>query len=384
MTIRRHFIVLDSWRGLCAVLVAVYHFFISTINAYHSSLIDSFFLFVDFFFVLSGFVIAINYRDSIDSFHDFKVFIVRRAGRVWPAHAVAMLGFAVLMLVLITAGQSSPFTIGASPTTYDIRKYPLVLAMTNSLGLYSGGWNLPSWSISAEFVSYLVFAIIFMMPWRLVGVICASLGGLGMVLFLSHDYINMTANFGVFRCIFGFGVGVITFYLYEAIEGWTWIVFMINKSVTEPIILVLTGIFLYGSTCNLSQASWVSMFAPFVFGVVIIVFSAEAGVVSKILLLTPFVRIGRMSYSIYINHWLILVSMASVCNLFVPSYAEVPLWGGVYLMWNLPDAAMFWVAFGVFLVVVFVISDFTFRWVEEPGRLASKKWSGRISRSSAR
>lgn len=55
-----HFIALDSWRGICALMLAVYHF---PINGWMDTngLISNSKMFVDFFFVLSGFVIAANY-----------------------------------------------------------------------------------------------------------------------------------------------------------------------------------------------------------------------------------------------------------------------------------------------------------------------------------
>ena len=55
------FQVLDSWRGICALLVALFHF--PTASAISQSrFIASSYLFVDFFFVLSGFVIAFSIR----------------------------------------------------------------------------------------------------------------------------------------------------------------------------------------------------------------------------------------------------------------------------------------------------------------------------------
>ena len=54
---RIRFVALDSWRDLSALLVAVH-------NAGYSS---SAFLFVDFFFVLSGFVITQAYMTKLET-----------------------------------------------------------------------------------------------------------------------------------------------------------------------------------------------------------------------------------------------------------------------------------------------------------------------------
>jgi peptidoglycan/LPS O-acetylase OafA/YrhL len=61
---------LDGWRGICACLVALYHFRAVlgvTVNSHLFSVatIQHAYLFVDFFFVLSGFVIASRYQERI-------------------------------------------------------------------------------------------------------------------------------------------------------------------------------------------------------------------------------------------------------------------------------------------------------------------------------
>lgn len=75
--------VLDSWRGVCATIVALMHF-----NGLHHlwdlPLLRNAYLFVDFFFVLSGFVISHAYAARIESSSEALRFMVRRFGRVWP------------------------------------------------------------------------------------------------------------------------------------------------------------------------------------------------------------------------------------------------------------------------------------------------------------
>ena len=77
------FEALDAWRGICAVIVVVFHFVAMVPSSLERSLfIRNGYLFVDFFFVLSGFVLCHSYRGQIASLGDIKRFAIRRFGRV--------------------------------------------------------------------------------------------------------------------------------------------------------------------------------------------------------------------------------------------------------------------------------------------------------------
>jgi len=87
------YVVLDSWRGICAILVALFHFPLLW-HFQSTSFVRGCWLFVDFFFVLSGFVIAHAYAGKLSTRKDLVAFVIRRFGRLWPLH------FALLMFVL--------------------------------------------------------------------------------------------------------------------------------------------------------------------------------------------------------------------------------------------------------------------------------------------
>jgi len=89
---RKHFRVLDSWRGIAALLVAIFHLNVYS-AIYPLDFIRNAYLFVDFFFVLSGFVITHSYAGRLGTLEDLGSFAVKRLGRLWPLHVVVLLAF---------------------------------------------------------------------------------------------------------------------------------------------------------------------------------------------------------------------------------------------------------------------------------------------------
>ncbi|TIU76049.1 MAG: acyltransferase, partial [Mesorhizobium sp.] len=79
------FLVLDSWRGICALLVALFHFPTTSMIS-QSAFVGGSYLFVDFFFVLSGFVIASAYGGRLNEPDDLARFALVRFGRIYPLH----------------------------------------------------------------------------------------------------------------------------------------------------------------------------------------------------------------------------------------------------------------------------------------------------------
>jgi len=151
-----HFEALDGWRGVCACFVVLFHFHgYSPLFAW--PLARHGFLFVDFFFVLSGFVIAWNYEKRLDSAPAVKRFLVLRLGRVYPLHAFMLLCFVAYELGWLLWGPAGTalFTGGSKPSAIASN-----LLLLQSLHVHDGlTWNGPSWSISAEFWTYVLFAL---------------------------------------------------------------------------------------------------------------------------------------------------------------------------------------------------------------------------------
>ena len=154
---------LEAFRGIAALSVAIYHWCEFTIW-HDNSVIDNFYLFVDFFFVLSGFIMAYVHRERIVDGMSTARFVVLRLARLYPVHIfmlAAFLGLEAFKLILDGFGalplRSPPF----SAERVSGESFAANLVLTQAFGQFEKlTWNETSWSISIEFYLYIVFALI--------------------------------------------------------------------------------------------------------------------------------------------------------------------------------------------------------------------------------
>lgn len=111
---------------------------------------------VNFFFVLSGFVIA--HRYSSLKRNDAPLYLVSRIARIYPVHLLSMLVYAA-------------FAVPAFPFQYDLPLYKMALVLLAELTLthayipmpeYYFSLNAVSWSLSCELFFYISAAFLFM------------------------------------------------------------------------------------------------------------------------------------------------------------------------------------------------------------------------------
>jgi peptidoglycan/LPS O-acetylase OafA/YrhL len=153
--LRKEFVLLDAFRFLAALCVLVFHYEIFALKnvANASRQFGGLDAAVDFFFILSGFVIAHSSSERVSRLSDYRQFLIRRIGRIYPLHLIT-LGLAVLMAL---AAAAAGFRLGEAQR-YDLAYLPANLAMTHAWGLHDRlTFNIVSWSISVEWFLYLTF-----------------------------------------------------------------------------------------------------------------------------------------------------------------------------------------------------------------------------------
>src|SRR3954471_3680449 len=91
---------LEGGRGIAAVIAALYHLHI---GAHGISAIRNGYLFVDLFFVLSGFVIFAAYGSRMRNAQDLRSFLIRRIGRLLPLLLFSALAFVLTVNAIALA-----------------------------------------------------------------------------------------------------------------------------------------------------------------------------------------------------------------------------------------------------------------------------------------
>jgi len=294
------FRALDGLRGLFAVAVAglhcsVYGYF------YDLPLLRSAYLAVDFFFVLSGFVIAHATTTRLDSARSLWSFVVRRFGRVWPLHVVVLACFVTLELLkwLAVARGAQAHSMPFGTPDEDPLAIPAHLLLVHALHLFSSNtWNIPSWSISTEFYTYLLFGLCALTLRRwLVAVSLVLIVLSAWVLFRQVATMDTTYDWALPRCVYGFFVGYLVYRVSRRLPAPH-----AAGSLFELVLLIATALFM-----THAARTQLSLLAPIVFAVPIWYFAFERGVVSRVLLSAPLQALGKWSYAIYLVHALVFM-----------------------------------------------------------------------------
>ena len=298
---------LTGIRGLAAWLVVLFHIrwlFYPLWPRWLLAAADKGYLAVDLFFMLSGFVLWLNYADRLRSggWAETRRFWWRRFARIWPLHAAVLLGFVVLAAAEALRGHAMQ---NAPPA-----ELPLNLALLQNWGFTSAlTWNVPSWSISTEAAAYLLFPLLVVIcPWERV-----SLAGLAAItalllinlhiLFLSNGEPGLGADiarYGLRRCLLEFALGNVMCLL------WT-------RARHLPDARRDLACRLAAASCALCLlAGWVfalpeTGFVPAAFFTGLLGLTLSRGLVARVIGARLPHHLGEISYSTYMSHYLLFI-----------------------------------------------------------------------------
>ena len=126
---------------------------------------------VDLFFILSGFVLTWNYFDRMGeswSTRDTLKFLWLRLARVWPVYLVTMhLAAAFVIFTLYVGRFPLPPPVIESMNAVSWIRQVLLVQLWFQPYFDGSSWNGPAWSISAEWLAYLLFGGLILIIFRI-------------------------------------------------------------------------------------------------------------------------------------------------------------------------------------------------------------------------
>ena len=353
------FVALDSLRGLAALSVLLYHIgdfgLLGGLAFFRHS-----WLLVDFFFVLSGFVIAASYGERLAGGFPRRKFMALRLGRVVPLHlAVVAIFVAAEFLVF------RPWLGERHDTFYFWRG----LLLLDGFAEHTGNFFAPvSWSISVEIVLYALAALLFGRG-RTATVAAVALGGMALVALLA-EWNQAGFGFLMQRGVLGFGLGVACYELHRRSAKTA-----TGPTLTAAELAVAAAVIALVVVQPFGRSTVVP--ADLLFGAVVLAFARDGGMLSRLLQTRPMVRLGTLSYSIYMTHLILIIAL----NRGLPQLFEAlgrrellaaqPRTFGL-LSVELGPVAETALTLGL-IAAVLAISSVTWRAIEEPAR----QWSRR-------
>ena len=353
---------LTGIRGLAACWVVVFHAYealqsVSLVPPREGiPIVRSGYLGVDLFFLLSGFILSLTYSKSMSrlGWRGTASFGIGRLFRILPLHWLVL-----AVLAVATTGAPNQYW-GPGPFTLN--------AFLASAALVQGwiglpiAWNAPTWSLSAEWLSYVFFVALTPFAVRvktaaLAGLTyCLCLLPLFAALFLFHSStLDHAERLGLVRCVCEFSAGV-----------------MFNRWVqSSPSVHAHGTLLFWAGTITLAVGvlfQQLELAAIFGFSC-LIVSSAVAAAPAQIIMGNRLVLfLGEISYSVYLTHLTVINLALALAR---TSWGQAGGSAGAFLL----------IAGSTFAVIP--LSWLTWRFVEIPFQTVGRRLAARSSRSTA-
>ncbi len=209
--------ILDGLRGVAALMVVAFHLFETYSKGPAFQIINHGYLAVDFFFVLSGFVIGYAYDDRWDRMTTWG-FFKRRLTRLHPM---------VIMGTLIGAALFFFQDAGMFPNIMQTPLWKFLLCLLMGLimvpcgeGLDIRGWgelnsfNGPNWSLTLEYCGNILYAFVFRyLPKTVLALVCIGCGFFTLDLTLGWDVFGLFPDGPQYNVIGGWSLNAQQMYI---------------------------------------------------------------------------------------------------------------------------------------------------------------------------
>ncbi len=286
--VKPYYLALDGLRGVAAILVVAFHVGLT----WNQPIVRGAYLAVDFFFILSGFVIAAAYDERLREGMTSAAFIVRRLIRLWPL-------FALALLIAAPFEIARAFAAGAQQGYASVESLGLSSLMLPSPWLSPAHFlypmNVPAWSLFCELVANIAYGVFgrWLTSRRLWVIVGLSLLMLALVARADGSFAggdtSATLPMGLARAAFGFSTGLLLHRLHR--EG----------ALKSSLWTIVSAAVLVGALV-LRPPGWIGDFVVTVAVFPVLIALAARVNPQKGLVEDASRALGRASYAIYILH----------------------------------------------------------------------------------
>lgn len=352
------FVILDFVRFVLALLVAMMHF--NGFAAPHKA-----YLAVDFFFILSGFVLTIAYERKASTETFYGAYIADRIARLYPLHLLTLLLLVPINVLFFWTSNGQLLENGWSYQDGRIYTFILNLLLLQNVGLNaSGSWNAPAWSISVEmflnlFLGLMLIAIarkrlvwpfLLAVPLICYAVIFTLFGSLGVIYERAFGFLNS----GLLRGVAGISLGVLSYQLWQWLEHRP-ASLAISKYVAVGTAVASLLIMLVFTDLPNGDFAIIPLMFAFVTSVAVV---EKRSPIREGRIRSVLIQLGALSYGVYLIHWLVLTFMR---------YQLV-------YVWKAPIDFYSPVSLVAFLAIVVGLAALIHHKFEMPMKMQVKKW----------
>jgi peptidoglycan/LPS O-acetylase OafA/YrhL len=367
---------LTGLRAVAAAWVVLFHFHftalpgVAVVSGLLGPLVTQGALGVDLFFVLSGFVIAYTYLEQLGprlTAAQTGRFVWARACRIWPAYALVLHMFGIWLVARAAYGADPDIAFQAvqpvlSPGEW-VQQMVMVQLWDNPY-LDGASWVGSTWSISAEWLAYLLFPLVAVVFHRMrnlpAGVLAA--GAVALMTPIATAYLSTGSPYypwsWLVRILCGFGAGILTYLAVRRLRHRPDARRAASVVASVTPVLVAVGL-LAGELVGPGRGGAVLVLFPVLVGALAL---ADGGV-ARWLSRPAMVHGGRISYALYLIH----IPMFEVYWLALRRYGG---YGGSTLL--AADGLLAHVLGLLVLVATVPAAHLLYRHVEEPARAAMK------------
>ncbi len=154
----------------------------------------------------------------------YRNFLKARVARLYPLHVAVLLLFVATAMAERAAAYALNGSFDPIPLVGErsLSGFFANLVMLQGLWARQLSWNDPAWSISLEFLAYLLFPLLFPVLWRArrvgkAGIGCLLLALLVWIAYCTGDYFNQwNGLYAILRCLTEFLVGSLLYSVYQS------------------------------------------------------------------------------------------------------------------------------------------------------------------------